>query len=67
MPPSPPNETASNPLPADEQQRTNGNAVAPAVAGTAPHKPSAATSRMNSFRQHWRWYLFLLFQLVSAF
>ncbi|KAG4989884.1 hypothetical protein JHK85_032867 [Glycine max] len=43
-----PNETSSNPLPTDEQQRTNGHAVAPAVAGRAPHKPSAASSRMIS-------------------
>ncbi|KAK7305978.1 hypothetical protein VNO77_43892 [Canavalia gladiata] len=63
-----PNETSSNPLPADGgQQRTNGHAVAPAVAGRAPHKPSAASSRMISHREHWHCYLFLLFQLVSAF
>ncbi|XP_020211768.1 aspartic proteinase-like protein 1 [Cajanus cajan] len=63
-----PNETSSNPLPTDEQQRTNGHAVAPAVAGRAPRKPSAASSRMiSSCRVHWHRYLFLLFQLVSAF
>ncbi|KAL4275657.1 hypothetical protein HN51_058469 [Arachis hypogaea] len=67
MPLSPPNETASNPLPADEQQRTKGNAVAPAVAGTAPRKPSGATSLTISCRHHWHCYLFLLFQLLVAF
>ncbi|XP_014494368.1 aspartic proteinase-like protein 1 isoform X1 [Vigna radiata var. radiata] len=62
-----PNETSPNPLPSDEQQRTNGHAVAPAVAGRAPHKSSAALSRMNSsFRVYWHCYFFLLFQLVSA-
>ncbi|KAG4934808.1 hypothetical protein JHK85_049727 [Glycine max] len=62
-----PNETSSNPLPTDEQQRTNGHAVAPAVAGRAPHKPSAAPSRMiSSCRVHWHCYLFLLLLLVSA-
>jgi len=62
-----PNETSPNPLPSDEQQRTNGHAVAPAVAGRAPHKSSAALSRMNSvFRVYWQCSFFLLFQLVSA-
>ncbi|MED6158254.1 hypothetical protein PIB30_031093 [Stylosanthes scabra] len=64
---SPPNETASHPLPADEQQRTKGNSVAPAVAGTAPHKPSGATSLMISCRHYWHCYLFLLFQFLVAF
>ncbi|XP_027335277.1 aspartic proteinase-like protein 1 isoform X2 [Abrus precatorius] len=62
-----PNETSSNPLPTDEQQRTNGHAVAPAVAGRAPHKPSAASSRMITCRKHWHCFLFLLLQLVSPF
>jgi len=62
-----PNETSPNPLPSDEQQRTNGHAVAPAVAGRAPHKSSAALSRMiSSCRVYWHCYLFLLFQLVST-
>ncbi|XP_061337458.1 aspartic proteinase-like protein 1 isoform X2 [Gastrolobium bilobum] len=67
MPLSHPNETSSNSLPSDEQQRTNGHAVAPAVAGRAPHKSSATSSRMISCRQQRHCYLFLLLLLVSAF
>ncbi|XP_028755089.1 aspartic proteinase-like protein 1 isoform X1 [Neltuma alba] len=66
MPPSP-NKTPPKPLPTNEQQRTNGHAVAPAVAGRAPHKPSTASSLMMSCqRQHWHICLFLLLQLVVA-
>ncbi|KAF7839986.1 aspartic proteinase-like protein 1 isoform X2 [Senna tora] len=65
MPLTPPNKTPSNPLPADEQQRTNGHAVAPAVAGRAPHKSLAASSRMMSCRQqYWCFCLFLLLVLA---
>ncbi|XP_019437606.1 PREDICTED: aspartic proteinase-like protein 1 isoform X1 [Lupinus angustifolius] len=67
MPQSPRNETLTNPLPTDEQQRVNGHAVAPSVARRAPNNPSAASSRMISCCQNWYCYLFLLFQLVSAF
>lgn len=68
MPLSPPNKTSSAPLPTDEQQRTNGHAVAPAIAGRASPKPSAAPSRIISCQLHyWHSYWFLLFQLLSAF
>lgn len=68
MPLSPPNKTSSTPLPTDEQQRTNGHAVAPAIAGRASPKPSAAPSRIISCQLHyWHSYWFLLFQLLSAF
>ena len=56
MPLTPAKETPPNPLPADEQQSASGgHAVAPAVAGRAPSKPSAATpcfipSRFYSIR-----------------
>ncbi|XP_022963037.1 aspartic proteinase-like protein 1 isoform X1 [Cucurbita moschata] len=44
MPLAPSKETPPNPLPANEQQSVSeGHAVAPAVAGRAPSKPSAAT------------------------
>ncbi|XP_059432166.1 aspartic proteinase-like protein 1 [Corylus avellana] len=44
---SPPHGTPSNPLPTNEQQSTpGGHAVAPAVAGRAPSKPSAASSQL---------------------
>ncbi|KAE7998146.1 hypothetical protein FH972_002720 [Carpinus fangiana] len=44
---SPPHDTPSNPLPTNEQQSTpGGHAVAPAVAGRAPSKPSAASSQL---------------------
>lgn len=62
-----PNKTPPKPLPTNEQQRTNGRAVAPAIAGRAPHKPSTASSRMMSCQQqHWHIFLFLLLQLVVA-
>ncbi|KAB1199749.1 Aspartic proteinase-like protein 1 [Morella rubra] len=42
---SPPNGTPSNSLPTNERQNaTGGHAVAPAVAGRAPSKPSAAST-----------------------
>lgn len=41
--------TPSNPLPTNEQQSTHGeHAVAPAVAGRAPSKPSAASVRLTA-------------------
>lgn len=41
-----PNETPSNPLPTNEQQSSpGGRAVAPALAGRAPSKPSVAPIR----------------------
>ncbi|KAI4317230.1 hypothetical protein L6164_025119 [Bauhinia variegata] len=64
MPFSPP---TPNPLPADEQQRTNGSAVVPAVAGRASPKPSAASSGMNSCCQRWQYFLFIVFKLITAF
>lgn len=70
MPLSPLNKTSSNPLPADEQQRIKGHAVAPAVAGKAPQNPSVVssqTSPMLSHWQHWHCYCLLLFQLLLAF
>ncbi|CAI8598259.1 unnamed protein product [Vicia faba] len=70
MPLSPPNKTSSNPLPADEQQRIKGHAVAPAVAGKAPQNSSVVssqTSQMISYWQHWHCYCLLLFQLLSVF
>lgn len=43
QPPSP-SDVSPNPLPTNEQQQSpNGHAVAPAVAGRAPGKPSAAS------------------------
>jgi len=49
---SPPTGKGPNPLPTDEQQHTTGRpAVAPAIAGRAPPKTSAAsTLRNDSFR-----------------
>ncbi|XP_058767113.1 aspartic proteinase-like protein 1 isoform X1 [Vicia villosa] len=70
MPLSPPNKTSSNPLPADEQQRIKGHAVAPAVAGKAPQNSSVVssqTSQMISYWQHWHCYWLLLFLLLLAF
>ncbi|XP_045815841.1 aspartic proteinase-like protein 1 isoform X2 [Trifolium pratense] len=70
MPISPSNGSSSNPLPADEQQRTKGHAVAPAVAGRAPQTPSVVSSQISqmvSYRQHWHYYWLLLFQLLSVF
>lgn len=70
MPLSPPNKTSSNPLPADEQQRIKGHAVAPAVAGKAPQNSSVVssqTSQMISYWQHWHCYWLLLFHLLLAF
>ncbi|XVF15127.1 hypothetical protein REPUB_Repub09cG0122700 [Reevesia pubescens] len=44
-----PNGTPSNPLPTNEQQSTpGGRAVAPALAGRAPSKPSVAPTRLVS-------------------
>ncbi|XP_021275403.1 aspartic proteinase-like protein 1 [Herrania umbratica] len=44
-----PNGTPSNPLPTNEQQNTpGGRAVAPALAGRAPSKPSVAPTRLLS-------------------
>ncbi|XP_004502449.1 aspartic proteinase-like protein 1 isoform X2 [Cicer arietinum] len=67
IPFSPANGTSSNPLPADEQQRSNGHAVSPAVAGRTPQKPSVASSQMISYRKHLHCYCLLLFQLLSIF
>ncbi|XP_003602006.2 aspartic proteinase-like protein 1 isoform X1 [Medicago truncatula] len=70
MPLSPPNGTSSSQLPADEQQRTKGHAVAPAVAVRAPQKPSVAssqTSYMISYWRHWHCHWLLLFHLLSVF
>ncbi|KAF5458104.1 hypothetical protein F2P56_022164 [Juglans regia] len=44
------NGTPSNPLPTNAQQSTPGRAVPPAVAGRAPSKPSAASSRLDFCR-----------------
>ncbi|XVE86728.1 hypothetical protein DITRI_Ditri18aG0056900 [Diplodiscus trichospermus] len=44
-----PNETPSNPLPSNEQQSTPGaRAVAPALAGRAPSRPSVAPTHLVS-------------------
>jgi len=70
MPLSPPNGTSSSQLPADEQQRTKGHAVAPAVAVRAPQKPSVAssqTSYMISYWRHWHCHWLLLFHLLLVF
>lgn len=53
MPPTPPSVSGkpSNPLPTNEEQSTpRGHAVAPAIAGRAPSKPSAAASPSSPFR-----------------
>ncbi|KAG6657505.1 hypothetical protein I3843_04G088000 [Carya illinoinensis] len=51
MPLISPNGTPSNPLPTNAQQSTpGGRAVPPAVAGRAPSKPSAASSRLDFCR-----------------
>ncbi|XP_062098613.1 aspartic proteinase-like protein 1 isoform X2 [Humulus lupulus] len=50
-----------NPLPTNEQQSTPGDhAVAPAIAGRAPSKPSSASSRITE----WRFYLLRLSLLL---
>ncbi|XP_030498834.2 aspartic proteinase-like protein 1 isoform X1 [Cannabis sativa] len=60
----PPKGTPANPLPTNEQQSNPGDiAVAPAVAGRAPSKPSAASSRITQ----WRFYLLRLSLLLLQF
>ncbi|GAV77816.1 Asp domain-containing protein [Cephalotus follicularis] len=62
MPRTPPNGTPSNPLPTNEQQSSpGGHAVAPAVAGRAPSKPSGASIQLISA---WFCLLELLLQLL---
>ncbi|KAG6660917.1 hypothetical protein I3843_03G134600 [Carya illinoinensis] len=51
MPLASPSGTPLNPLPTNEQQSSpGGHAVAPAVAGRAPSKPSAASSQLIASR-----------------
>lgn len=49
----PPKGSPENPLPTSEQQSTPPHAVAPAVAGRAPSKPSMSPPRLP-FRLLWR-------------
>ncbi|KAF5480805.1 hypothetical protein F2P56_001518 [Juglans regia] len=63
--------TPLNPLPTNEQQSSpGGHAVAPAVAGRAPSKPSAASSRLIASRfclLRLLPELLLLFNIISVF
>ncbi|KAF8404541.1 hypothetical protein HHK36_009428 [Tetracentron sinense] len=64
----PPHDRPSNPLPTNEQQSTpGGHAVAPAVAGRAPSKPSAASHRLMASRFWSVRLLQLLLLLVCLF